>query len=171
MCCTSSSGKILLHYTSLFTVTTLWGSKNEASTVIGTRVGCGPNTHNPRMQNAALHAHFLQPQQQKKNCLFMGNGYSNWKKAASKDSGSRQVKMSRSATGICTLFHFNRGDPNFEGKLGTILTKIVTTEQKINLIITLHVNVQYGLWAPSSGHGGLLPLLHSREPFDCAENM
>lgn len=52
-----------LHYMSLFTVTTLWGSKNEASTVIGTRVGCGLNIHNPRMQNAALQAHILQPQE------------------------------------------------------------------------------------------------------------
>lgn len=128
-----SSGKILLHYLSLFTVTTLWGSKNEVSTVIDTRAGCGLNVHNPRMQNAAFYAHVCNLKNKKTPCLFMGNGYSNWKKAASKDSGSRQVKMSRSATGICVLFHFNWRDPSFEGKLGPVLTKTATTEQKINL--------------------------------------
>lgn len=71
MCCTASSGKILLHYMSLFTVTTLWGSKNEASTVIGTRVGRGLNIHNPRMQNAAFHAHVLQPQKQKQKKMHI----------------------------------------------------------------------------------------------------
>lgn len=54
---------------SLFTVTTLWGSKNKASTVIGTRVGCGLNIHNPRMQNAALHAHILQSQKKQQLCI------------------------------------------------------------------------------------------------------